>query len=377
MSVTPMLTGNSATVKRWQKEDYLDIYKSTAFGRAFSRGTIFKAEELNGSQPGDSVTFTFTGILTGIGTGEGGTLVGSEEALNINTDSMVFNVFRHAVNNPNTDTIEQQRTVVPFETRSRELLKGYHASRLDASFFNQICGVNSTTITVDGTTYSGTNRLFVQGLNSVRAPSTNRYLIAGGQANDQSLTSSNTMSLDLIDAAVELATGPYPTMQPLDNEEFDLYMHQYQFLDLKRDVSGKIQWYDNALAMAAGGNSKPLTDLTAITVRPVGKYANVNLFVSTRIPQGVNSSSSAAVANTRRAVLCGKNAVAYASKYGGSPSDKDVPLRYFFQLQDYEYYKGVEGRMIYGMRKIQFQSAGNTEDWGSIVISTYAAAHTS
>jgi hypothetical protein len=377
MSVTPMTTSNSATVKRWSKEDYLDIYKSTAFGRAFTRGTIFKADELNGSQPGDSVTFTYTGILTGIGTGEGGTLVGSEEALNINTDSMVFNVFRHAVNNPNTDTIEQQRTVVPFETRSRELLKGFHASRLDASFFNQVCGVNTTTITVDGTTYSGTNRLFVQGLNSVRAPSTNRYLIAGGQANDQSLTSSNTMTLDLIDAAVELATGPYPTLVPLENEEFDLYLHQYQFVDLMRDTSGKIQWYVNALADAKAGNNKALADMTFYSVKPVGKYRNVNILVSTRIPLGQNSSSSAAVANTRRAVLCGKNAASYASKYGGAPSDKDVPLRYFFQLQDYEYYKGVEGRMIYGIRKVQFNSAGNTEDLGSIVISTYAAAHTS
>lgn len=377
MAVTPMTTSNNATVKRWSKEDYLDIYKSTAFGRAFTRGTIFKADELNGSQPGDSVTFTYTGILTGIGTGEGGTLVGSEESLNINTDSMVFNVFRHAVNNPNVDTIEQQRTVVPFETRSRELMKGFHGSRLDASFFNQICGINSTTITVDSTTYAGTNRPFVQGLNTVRAPSTNRVLRAGGAANDESLGSTNTMTLDIIDAAVELATGPYPTMSPLEGEEFDLYMHQYQFVDLKRDTSGKIQWYINALADAKAGNNSDLRDMTFYSVKPVGKYGNVNLFVSTRVPLGQNSSTSAAVSNTRRAVMCGKNAVAYASKYGGAPSDKDVPLRYFFQLQDYEYYKGVEGRMIYGMRKVQFQSAGNTEDLGSIVIGTYAAAHTS
>ncbi len=377
MAVTPMLTGNSATVKRWQKEDYLDIYKSTAFGRAFTRGTIFKADELNGSQPGDSVTFTYTGILTGIGTGEGGTLVGSEEALNINTDSMVFNVFRHAVNNPNTDTIEQQRTVVPFEARSRELLKGFHASRMDASFFNQACGINTTTITVDGTTYSGSNRSFVQGLNGTRAPTTNRSLWAGGQANDQSLASTNTFTLDLIDAAVELATGPYPTMQPLENEEFDLYIHQYQMVDLMRDTSGKVQWYINALADAKAGNNKDLRDMTFYSVKPVGKYRNVNIIVSTRVPLGQNSSTSAAVSNTRRAVLCGKNAIAYASKFGGTPKDMDVPLRYFFQLQDYEYYKGVEARMVYGLRKVEFNSAGNTEDLGTIAISSYAAAHTS
>ena len=51
----------------------------------------------------------------------------------------------------------------------------------------------------------------------------------------------------------------------------------------------------------------------------------------------------------------------------------NVPFKFSTQLKDYDYIKGIEARMIYGVKKIQFDS----EDFGSTVISTYAAAHTS
>ncbi|MES1986722.1 MAG: DUF4043 family protein [Pseudomonadota bacterium] len=377
MSTTSMLTSNALAVKLWSKKAYLDMYKSTSFGRAMSRGTIMKAEELNTAKAGDQVTFNFTGILTGQGVGEGGTLVGNEEALNLSSYAMTIGMFRHGVNNPNTDTIEQQRTYVPFEKEARDLLPEYHAARLDAGMFNQLAGVNSTTITIDGTTYAGGNRTFVQGLNTIVAPSTNRIVRAGGETTDEGLGSTETMTLDLIDAAVELAATTYPTIRPLDNQEFDLYLHPYQILDLKRDVSGKIQWYINAIGAAAGGDSSQITDTTVLGQKPMGKYANVNILSSYRVSNGQNSSTSAAITTVKRGVLCGKNACAFGSPWGGTIDDEDVPFKFFTQLQDYDYYKGIEARMLYGLKKIQMTSAGNTEDLGSVVISTYAAAHTS
>ena len=113
MATTGMLTNNALTVKRWAERGFIDMYKRHYFGRMFETGTIFQAEELNGTK-GDEITYDFTGILTGIGTGEGGTMVGNEEALDLSSYTMKTNVFRHAVNNPNDDTIEQVRTHVPF-----------------------------------------------------------------------------------------------------------------------------------------------------------------------------------------------------------------------------------------------------------------------
>lgn len=382
MSTTSMLSTNALAVKLWAKEDYLDIYKSTVYGRMLSSGTLHYATELNGAAKGDNVTFAFNGILTGQGTGEGGTLVGNEEALSLSSDSMAINVVRHAVNNPNDDTIEQQRTYVPFEKNARTLLKNWHKSRLEWSIFNQLAGANSTTYLIDGATYSAADKLpFVRGLNGIAAPTTNRIIRAGGAATDEALTSSNTMTLDLIDAAIELTKRTYPTVEPLErdgDESFDLYISWEQLTDLKRDTTGKIQWSQNYLSAMAGGMIKDNPIFTnTIGAKAVARYANVFIIPSTRIPYGVHSSTSVIQTNVRRAVMCGKNAGAIGTIQGGRLTDNSVPLIYKQQFQDYEYYKGIEARLIYGVTKLQGASAGNTEDWGSIVISTYAAAHTS
>jgi len=381
MAETEMLTGNALTVKLWSKKGFVDMYKNTAFGRMVRRGTIMKAQELNDAKAGDDVTFSFTGILTGTGIGEGGTLVGNEEALDLQSDSMVYNEFRHAVSSPNTDTIEQSRTLVPFEERARRLLPEFHASRLDASIFNQLAGVNSTTITVDGTVYSGTDRTFVQGLNTTRAPTTNRIIRAAGAATDQALTSADTFNLDLIDAAVEQLQRTYPYAGALDGQEFDLYISFEQSVDLKRDTSGRIQWYTNYLSQQEGGSieNNPIMVGDKYGTVPIGKYANVNIIPTFRVATGVNSSTSAAITTVRRAVMCGRDAAAFASRFGGELSDAsadergNVPLKFFTELKDFEHDKAIEARMIYGLRKLVFDG----EDYGSTVISTFAAAHTS
>lgn len=381
MATTSMLTGNALTVKLWSMEGFVDMYKNTAFGNMARRGTIMRAEELDNAKAGDEVTFNFTGILTGQGVREGGTLTGNEEALDLQAFTMRYNVLRHAVLSPNDDTIEQVRTLVPFENRARRLLPSWHASRVDASVFNQLAGVNTTTITVDTTVYSGNNREIVQGLNTIAAPTSNRIIRAAGAANDESLTSADTIRLDLIDAAVEQLARTYPHTEALDNEEFDLYISPEQLTDLKRDSSGKIQWYTNYLSVLEGGQNPENNQIftaNQYTIKPVAKYANVNIYVRFRVAFGENSSTQAAIPNVRRAVLCGRDAMAFASAFSGAledmaDTDGNVPLKMYTQLKDYDYQKGIEARMIYGVKKLQFDN----EDYGSTVISTYAGPHTS
>jgi len=379
MAVTPMLSSNSNTVKLWETQTLLEQIKMTFFGRMLLRGTIFRPEELARAQKGDQTTISYTTILTGIGQGEGGTLVGNEESLNNEAFTMVWNVFRHAVSSPNDDTIEQKRTYINFYQKAKEALNQFHASRLDASIFNQLAGTYSTTITVDTTTYSGNNRAFVTGLNTVNAPSTNRIIRAAGAASDEALTSSDTFTLDLIDAATEKLNLTYPTAEPLVGQEFDLYISPEQFTDLKRDTTGRIQWYTNALSMTTSG-SDILETAGQNIYKPVGKYAMVNIIVAKRVAYGQNSSSSAEITTVRRAVLCGKKALAFGSAFTGNLEDiradgngGKTPLKYFDELKDFGYTKALEARMIYGAKKLQFDS----EDFGSMVIATYAAPHTS
>lgn len=383
MAQTSMLTTNPLAVKLWSIEGFIDMYKNSCFGRMANRGTIMRAEELDRAQAGDEQTFNFTGILTGTGIQEGGTLTGNEEALDLQAFTMRYNVIRHAVLNPNEDTIEQQRTTVPFENRARDLLAGWHASRVDASVFNQLAGINSTTISVDTTVYSGSNRTIVQGLNDINGPTANRIVRAGGVSDDESITSAGTFTLDLIDAALELLGRTYPHVEGLgeDGSEFDLYLSYEQMTDLKRDVSGKIQWYTNYLSAMEGGmtgDENPIMSANQFSIKPVGKYANVNIIPCFRVATGENSSTQAAIPNVKRAVLVGKDTASFASKFSGAledmaMTDGNVPLKMYTQLKDYDYLKGVEGRMIYGVKKMQFDG----EDFGSCVISTYAGPHSS
>ncbi len=373
MASTGMLSSNALTLKLWATEDWVNMGQRVAFGNLFSRGSIFYAEEFLGQKArGDNITYDYTNKLTGIPVGEGGTLDGNEEALNLGSFSMSINVTRIGVLNPNDDTIEQQRTLVDFPVRTRQVIPNRHKELIDTAVFYQLAGAAPTSFTLNGTTWSGNNRNFVWGHNTPVAPSSTRILRAGSQATDQALTSSNTFTCDLIDFALEQVDLNDQPIEMLDDQTYDLYISPEQYTDLKQDTTGKIQWFNMALARATGGDFDQINGDMYEGMPCLGQYGRVNIYSAPRVAYGVNSSTSAVITTVRRAVLCGKDALTFASPLGGRPTDKSVPLKYFSQLKDYEYFKGLEGRMIYGLKKTV---ASNSIDIGVFVISTYAAPH--
>lgn len=371
MSSTQMLTANALTRKLWSTEDWINPGQVTAFGHLFSRGGVHYASEFEGQKArGDQITYDYTNKLTGIPIGEGGTLDGNEEALDLGSFSMAINVTRIGVLNPNDDTIEQQRTLVDFPQRTRKLIPARHMELLDTAVFYQLAGANPTSFTLNGTTWSGANKLFVQGHNTPVAPSADRILRPGGAANDQSLGASNTMTLDLIDYALEqIARSDQPIKMFADNT-YDLYLSPEQMTDLRQDTTGKIQWFNIELAKITGGKRNYLEANLFDEMPCAGTYNNVNIYQAPRVAYGLRSDTSAVITTVRRAVLVGKDALTYGSPFG-KPTEKSA-LKYFDQLKDYDYFKGLEGRMIYGLKKTV---ASNSEDIGVFVIATYAAAH--
>jgi len=371
MAATTMASNNALTRKLWATEDWVNPGQQVVFGHLFSRGSVFVAEEFTGSKArGDQITYDYVGKLTGIPIGEGGTLDGNEEALDIGSFSMAINTTRIGVLNPNDDTIEQKRTLVDFPEKTRKVIPARHFELLDSACFNQLAGFNPTSFTQNGTTWSGVNKLFVQGHNTPVAPSPNRIIRAGAVANDQSLTSSNTMTLDLIDAALEKSATSDQPIKALPDGTLDLYLSPEQIIDLKRDTTGAIQWFNIQLARITGGKKNSIDNTMMDEMVSAGNYGRVNIYEAPRVAYGQRSDTSAVITTVRRAVLVGADALTYAS-YFGSPL-KASALKYFEQLKDYGYYKGLEGRMIYGLKKTV---ASNSEDIGVIVISTYAASH--
>lgn len=376
MSSTQMLTGNALTVKVWEKQGWIQSMQRTSLSHMFKRGAVHFPEKLmnKNSSKGDQITFSYVGKLTGVPLGEGGTLDGNEEALSLQNATLVINTTRFGVLNPNEDTIEQQRTEVEFSPTTRKLLAKRAAELLDTSVFYQLAGANPSTLTINGTTYSTAAQLLhVQGNNTIIAPTTNRVLWANNQTADENITSSDTMTLDMIDYALELNERSDQPIEPFADDTFDMFMSQEQITDLKQNATGKIQWFNYALSQIIGDNkNNRFENRFEKNMICVGKYANVNLYSAPRVAYGVNSSTSAVITTVRRAVLIGEDALTYASPFGGRITDKDVPLKFFTQLKDYDYYKGEEARLLYGLKKL---SPTNKDDVGVMVLSTYAAPH--
>ena len=94
-------------------------------------------------------------------------------------------------------------------------------------------------------------------------------------------------------------------------------------------------------------------------------YNNMILHESTRVTQGVNSSSGAAIANVRRAVLCGAQAVTMGfGREGSRPSNFNWVEEYF----DFKNQLGVAAGSIYGIKKARY----NSLDFGTVVMSSWS-----
>lgn len=368
-----MLTGNALAVERWETKTWLEAIKDTAFSHLFNRGAVYFPEELKGADfVGDSLTFAYAAKLLNVPIGEGGTAYGNEEALNLGSHNMVMNESRIPVLNPNKYTIEQQRTKVLFEDVSMDLVKERISELLDFSCFYQLAGANPTSVTLDGTTYSGDDRLHIQGHNTPVAPSTNRIIRAAAAASDQALTSSDTFNLTILDYAIELAGRTRHPLKRLKGQTFDLYISWEQYTDLKQDAGSAIQWFNIQLGHLQGGKPSKLENIFENNMVCAGVYGNVNIYVCDRVAYGVSGADSSVITTVRRAVLVGKDALAFGSPFGGRPKDNDVPVKYAEELVDYGHKKGICANLIYGVKKMQ---PSNGEDIGVIVISTYAATH--
>ena len=215
------------------------------------------------------------------------------------------------------------------------------------------------------------------GHNATVAPSTNRVIIAGGQSNDESLTSSDIFTLEMLDiarnyaetASIDDSTGPL--MRPfryMGDSYYVAFLHDDQVHSLRTNTASG-QWLDIQKQALQGGDVRD----NPIFTGALGIYNGVVLHKASRVTQGVNSSTGAAVSNTRRAVLCGAQAATIA--FGSENS----ATRYSWveEMFDYGNQLGVSAGAIWGLKKNKFipadNSSTNAEDFGTIVMSSYAA----
>lgn len=357
MATTSFGVNDAMAVKLWSKNlaaaerDSLEL--APLIGDDENSIIQMKTETKKGA--GDKVTFGLRARLIGEGKTENETAEGQGEALSIYTDSLTINELGHVVGVKSENTIDQQRVPFDLRTQAKDGLAEWWADRMSAGFFNQVCGYTPQT----NTKYTG--------LNAVAAPTSGRKVNAGTAAQDENLTSTDVFTLNLIDEAVELAKVGNNMVRPVrinGQPKYVAYLHPYQVTSLRTNSSAG-QWLDIQKAALSGGD---------ITKNPIytgalGEYNGVILRSSQDVTQGVNSSSGAAITTVRRAVLLGaQSAVIAYGRQGGQASD--TRYRWNEELLDHKRKLEVSAWSIFGMKKTVFQAA----DFGTVVISTYAAA---
>jgi N4-gp56 family major capsid protein len=227
-------------------------------------------------------------------------------------------------------------------------LKDWFADRIDVAFFNQICGNTGQA----DTRYTGNI--------ATTAPTTQGIVYPNGtttEAEVSSATTSNSMKLSYINAVVEKAKMNNPMVRPLKingESKYVMFLHPYQVTDL-RNNSSTGEWLDIQKAAIQGGNISK----NPIYTGALGEFNGVILHESTRVPS--------VTANVYRAVLCGAQAAFMAFGQGGSQNK----MSWNEELFDYKNQLGVAAGMIFGLKKSVF----NSQDFGTIVLPTYAVAH--
>lgn len=359
MAVTEWGLNHPLARKHWSNELNVEALKQTWFLRFLGTDTnsLVQIKEDTQKAAGDRITVGLRMQLEGDGIQGDGTLEGNEENLVFYSDNLTINQLRHAVRS--AGRMSEQRVPYSIRAEARDGLADWFAARWDTWFFNQLAGNTAQS----DTRYTGNQATI--------APSSNRRFAYDDSADgvhsafaESSLSESDTFKLKLIDWAQEIAKTTSPAIRPIKykgGEYFVCFLHPYQVTSLRLDA-GENEWRDIQNNLLQGGdiNDNPIFS------GAIGIYNNTIFHESTRVPQGVTS--GAADANTRRAVFCGAQAACLALGQGDQAGKMSWEEEFF----DYGNQLGVAAGCIAGLKKLQF----NSEDFGTIVISTYATSAT-
>lgn len=367
MTATNFSSSDVQTRKVWAQRMYYDsISDETMTGMLKKMGVIVQQDELS-REAGDNVKFHLLNRLSGKGLRGMASRTGNENKLDYFQDSVNIDMLSEVVQIPKKGTIASQRVSFNMKEDTYRVLRNWNNERDTVAALNQLAGYYPTSIVYDGTTVTGDDRLNYTGLNAAIAPSANNILRPNSLTTDQAVNADNTatMKFTLIDSAVNQAMKNRPYIEKIEQDGIDYVciMHVDGVKQLIQDTSSPWQYRDIKLAEIASGKSD---------ARSVGlniQYQQTLIIGTDKIPYGVHSSTSAAQTNVRRAIFCGREALALALGQGYSGGGETVAGYEFDSYPIEDLWNAYTLKGIKGMKKIQF----NSTDRGVIVLSHYVA----
>ena len=312
MSVQEFGTSHALVPQQWSEGLEAEVLKKISWTSLLGKrsDSLIQWKDSLSSQPGDTETLGLRMQLTNAPKSSSDAVEGNEQTLTIYDMSYTSDEVVDAVRFKNV--IDRQRVTFDMRDEAKAALADQLSNAWDTSFFNQLAGAQHES---SATMYGHNTMVDPQNITGID------HFITGDSTSttkDESLASGDEFTLALLDKAVERAKTLSPAIRPARIEGFDrplyvCFIHPYQVSDLRTE--GTV-WDDIQRAAMQGGkvNDNP------IITGSLGVYNDVLLIESTRVPLGVNSSTDAAVANTRRAIFCGaQSAVMGWGRLGGSP----------------------------------------------------------
>lgn len=356
MSTHTIGVNDTLAVKLWSNRMDVEALKETVASEYMGSGAGSLCQIMTETQKGagDSIKWGIRMLASGVGTSENETQEGNEESLTRYSDSLVINELGHAHRVRAEGTIDRQR--VPYDMREEcfDSLKDWYADRIDTAFFNQLAGNTAQT----NPKYTG--------FNAASGPTSGRVFRGGAVATDELMASSTQeFKLSLIDKAVNRAKTTSPMLRPIKGLGKDIdyvcFIHPDQTLSMRADTATAGNWFDLQGKRLQGGEK----DNSGLYTGMLGVYNRTLIVENTRVPQGVNSTTGVAVANTRRAIFCGAQSLGWAFGKGGGKNK----FKWVEETFDYDRELGVRASSIFGVKKTVY----NSVDYGTIVLGSYAA----
>jgi N4-gp56 family major capsid protein len=369
MAGTNYPVGHPLAPRLWRKKLAVESLRKTFFTDLLgtSPGSVIQQIDDLSKGGGDRVTYGLRGQLVGRGVTGDGTLEGNEEALSTYADTLIIDQLRHAVRS--AGKMSEQRILFNVRDESKDGLSDWFADRFDTVTFNQLCG------------YTAQTDLAYTGNNATIAPDTAHIYRPNAKTADESLTTGDEFTLGTVDVMVARAaqfTTASNSGVPIAPATFQgrkmwiMFLHDYQAYQL-RTTAAAGSWIDYQKALTAGSYASDTSLFKGGAL--IGEYNGVLLVKAPRITNGVNSTTGAAVANVRRAVLVGAQAGMFAMgrQKGEGEGDK---FNWVEEEFDYGNQLGVSAGTIFGMKKTRFTPAGSgpTSDFATFVASTYSPA---
>lgn len=358
------------TILKWERELYVEVAKRTALmnkklglvgdGPSFlcqRQKEVFKTG-------GTRATITLRRELRQLPRYGNQVLRDAEEGLRTATFNYEINQIRHAT--ALTGRVTKQRVTWDVWKESLNALGEYFPKVMEAGAMLHLAGIPYD-ISTAGEWYHVGNNLGVTFANTPRAPDTKHIFRIHEHATDDLVAADTSAILDINDASRLVAMAkqmPIPIRPCMvhGQELYIWFVHPNQVHALKQNSRWLAAIKDTIRGGAINGNP--------LFTGALGIWDGVLLVENQYVPCGIDS-SNLRVANARRSIFCGAQALVLglAKEYEDENSFTNDQ-----ESWDYANNKGVAATILAGIACPAFSIAeqGTTEDFARIVCTSYA-----